>query len=339
MITVAVYSIHQPSAYLRQTEDGAGLHLGVQFDIRAPAAPDWLLAYDDLPGTIASRVPVQRRILQVIEPPEYKHYDQAFTNQFGFCISPHLPKGYRGRWIESHPGLPWYYGLARHTDGRLDPRLGLAALKQLTVPLKRPASLSIVCSTIAKLPRHRDRLRLVRYLADHLPNQIDVFGLGFRHIPDKSTAIDSYRYHLVIENNEVPHFWTEKLADAYLGYALPLFSGCANVNAYFPKASMVDLGDIRKPEKVLAVVRDVLARDPWPEHAGAIAEARSKLIEDYNMFTLVARIVKREHVFANQPNDQPVLLHETRHSNRGGLGLLRKAHNSLGKRVNGLIGR
>ena len=48
---------------------------------------------------------------------------------------------------------------------------------------------------------------------------------------DKAEAIAPYAYHLVLENNYIDNFWTEKLADAWIGWALPLYLGAPNLAA------------------------------------------------------------------------------------------------------------
>jgi hypothetical protein len=42
-----------------------------------------------------------------------------------------------------------------------------------------------------------------------------------------------------LENSQSPHYWTEKLTDAYLGWAFPLYVGCPNVGDYFAKESFL----------------------------------------------------------------------------------------------------
>jgi hypothetical protein len=104
-------------------------------------------------------------------------------------------------------------------------------------------------------------------------------------------VIAPYRYHLVLENSECPHFWTEKLADAYLGYSLPIFSGCRNVTDYFPERSMVRLPSVDDHEAAVAMIGDVLQRDPWAERLEDIRIARTELIERQNLFSVIARLI------------------------------------------------
>lgn len=291
MLQIALRSRHLMEPYLRQTEDGHGSHRGVQFQTALTHDADWLAVLDDIAVAETTLVPKERRILLVTEPPGIKPQAAAFTNQFGIAVSPFALKGFTGRWIESQSALPWFYG-APLIDGRLVPRLSLADLKALPMPANKQPRLSVVCSTKSKLPRHRERLALIAAIQAALPGVIDVYGSGFQMIPDKADAIDPYRYHLVLENNDIPHFWTEKLADPYLGYALPVFSGCANITDYFADDAIVRLGDIGDHAAAIEAIRDLIARDPFDQHLGAIRIARAKLIEEYNLFSMIAAIAK-----------------------------------------------
>jgi hypothetical protein len=301
MTHIALRSRHRLEPLLRQTDDGRGQHKGVTIHIDAYEAANWLVVLDDIAVAEATHVPRERRILFVTEPPGIKPNDAAFTNQFGIAVSPFALPGFKGRWIESQSGLNWFYG-APLIDGQFVPRLSLGDLRRMPVPANKRPRLSVVCSTKSKLPRHRERLALIEALRTALPDAFDVFGNGFQRIPDKSDAIDAYRYHLVLENNDIPHFWTEKLADAYLGYALPVFSGCANVTNYFAPDSMLRLPDITDHNAAVALIKDLLARDPWDAHIDAIRRARTKLIEDYNVFSMMADIAT-----ARPPPDAPRL--------------------------------
>ena len=290
MLQIALRSRHLMAPYLRQTEDGHGAHKGAQFQTAPTPDADWLAVIDDIAVAETTLVPKERRILFVTEPPGIKPQAAEFTNQFGIAVSPFALKGFSGRWIESQSALPWFYG-APLIDGQFVPRLSLADLKAMPMPATKQPRLSVVCSTKSKLPRHRERLALIAAIQAALPSVLDVYGSGFQMIPDKADAIDPYRYHLVLENNDIPHFWTEKLADPYLGYALPVFSGCANVTDYFAADAMIRLGDIGNHAAAIEVIRDLIARDPFEQHLDAIRTARAKLIEDYNLFSMIAAIV------------------------------------------------
>jgi hypothetical protein len=294
--------------WLRQTDDGAGHHDGLAVHLEPDAADDWVVVYDDIEAPVETRVPRHRRILFVTEPPGQKRYSAAFANQFGILVSPYSIAAFHGRWVASHPAINWFYGVAFGAAGKMTARTGLADLRAMPVPENKLNRISVVCSTKSRLPRQRARLRLIERLRQEFPDSVCVFGRGFRSIGDKAEAIAPYRYHLVLENNDCPHFWTEKLADAYLGYSLPIFSGCRNVTDYFPEQSMVPLFDIDDHDRAVAVIGEVLKSDPWPRLLESIRAARTELIERQNLFSLIARLTGEDADESRSASGAPEVL-------------------------------
>ncbi len=113
--------------------------------------------------------------------------------------------------MRSHAALPWLYGHETVAD-----------LTQQRPAAKRNA-VSVVITRKTKTPLHRARLQFVEQLQRRLGDRLHVYGRGFQEVGDKREAIDPFKYHLALENNDQEHFWTEKIADAYLGWALPLY--------------------------------------------------------------------------------------------------------------------
>jgi hypothetical protein len=137
---------------------------------------------------------------------------------------------------------------------------------------------------------HSQRLAFTKRLMKDLP-ELEVFGYGMGHLDNKADAIDPYKYHLVIENHSCPHHWTEKLADAYLGYSLPIYFGCTNPEDYFPEESFVWI-DIRNYDTSLAKIRSLIANDDYEARVPAIIEARRRILEEYATFPQAACLIE-----------------------------------------------
>jgi Glycosyltransferase family 10 (fucosyltransferase) C-term len=321
LVHVSLVSRHAAETLLRQTDDGAGRHhcdTGVmQLHLGWRPEADWLVVLDSFAQAIPVTVPRERRVLFVTEPPGIKTYSAGFANQFGTLVSPVPVPGYIGNWLHTQSSLPWFYGIEfPAAGGNAFARLNLTDLRAMPCPTGKQARISVICSTKSKLPRHRQRLDLLAHLKQQFPSQIDIFGSGFQQIPDKADAIAPYRYHLVLENTDIDHFWTEKTADAYLGFALPLFSGCANIGEYFAEQSLVRLPEIEDRAAVCATISQVLNTDPYLQRLDAIREARHNLIERYNMMAVVAGLATAEPPSAAAPRlVQPTLLRVTRDFN------------------------
>uniref|UniRef100_B8DIX6 Methyltransferase FkbM family n=1 Tax=Nitratidesulfovibrio vulgaris (strain DSM 19637 / Miyazaki F) TaxID=883 RepID=B8DIX6_NITV9 len=278
---------HTPWPYARQIMPSDPLFSGWSFVMNqdAPEA-DYLVVFDEPHASIHTDIPKANRMLFIGEPPNVRTYSPDYLNLFGIVICPYDLKGYVGKQIRSHTALPWHFGVNRDlTD--LSFSLTASQIEELQCPEKLN-KISVVCSDKAFTAEHKARLEFLRRLKLDIPEQLDVFGRGFKPIGDKSEAIMPYKYHLVLENNRIQGFWTEKLADAFLGYALPLFSGCPDLMSYFPARSFVPL-DISDYDAALAVIRSCLAGDEYASRFEQIRAARRKILYDYNMFVFAVR--------------------------------------------------
>lgn len=292
MPIVAFSTVHDGGSWLRQTRRGDGVWGDWTFRVNGDAAgADWLVVYDDVPAPIISDLPRERRILVVTEPPGIKVYRSGFMRQFGVMLSPMAVPGFDGRYVETDVGLPWMIGLDMTSPLRPMPsRWDWDGFANLPVGDKQHR-MSAVISTKAILPRHRKRVEFVRELADRLGDRFHLYGRGFREIDDKAEAILPYSHHLVIENNAEDGFFTEKITDAYLGWSLPIFSGCDDIEKYFPAHSMIRF-DLDAPD---AIERVIAALDTPVDAArlAAMAEARVAVMERANLFARLADVLGR----------------------------------------------
>jgi Glycosyltransferase family 10 (fucosyltransferase) C-term len=274
MIRVCFASKHVGTGPFRQSFPDAR----VQFAGPEIADPDWLVIFDEPPPGFVTSVPRARRIVILTEPPEIKPYRRRFLEQFGAAIAPMPLSGFSGTVIRSHAALPWFYGTET-----------LDELRQMPPPLKINA-VSVVITRKTKTPQHRARLRFVEQLQRRVGDRLQIHGVGFHIVDNKREAIDPVKYHLALENNVHKHFWTEKIADAYLGWCLPLYSGCPNMADYVPADSFlrVETSDIAAS---IDVVERCLDEDPYDSRLSAITIARNRLLDEHNIFALMQRVV------------------------------------------------
>jgi hypothetical protein len=213
------------------------------------------------------------------EPPSKKIYPRRFHAQFHRVVSTHVGDPHP-RVTTSLPGLNWHVGLDRDEDRY---RYGYDHLKPLPLGRKSPR-ISVVCSNLTTTAGQRQRLALLDFLKAALGDTIVHFGRGFTPIGDKMEAIQPHRFHLVLENSCSPDYWTEKLSDAYLGWAHPLYAGCPNLDDYFPAAGFTAV-DVTRPAAALEVIR---ARLEQPVDLEALACCRELILDTYNPFARFA---------------------------------------------------
>lgn len=287
-------TVHAAWPWLRQTEDGLGRMGDVRFVLEdKDGSTPWLVVFDEPPAGAATRVPRERRVLFVTEPPEIKRYPRSYLGQFGTVISPYAFRGVESRaLLLENPCLNWHYGVATGHGAPVSPALRrLGDIQNLPVPPKSKKC-SVICSTKTATEAQRRRIRFVRRLKDILGDDLDVFGRGFRPVSDKAEAIAPYAYHLVLENNYIDNFWTEKLADAWIGWALPLYLGAPNLAAACGLPDGFVALDPDDEEGNLARIAQCLGRPLWEERREALARCRSWCLQGTNVFARTAALIR-----------------------------------------------
>lgn len=246
---------------------------------------DWLVLMDDfsplLPGrSELLRCPPANTLLLTSEPASVTHYGKAFSAQFAYVLTnqdahalPH-PNA-----IRTQTGNAWYYGKP------------YATLIQENPPAKTRL-LSTLCSAKRqKHTMHARRYEFTQELKARLP-QLEIFGRGVRYIEKKYEALDDYKFHLVVENHIGRDVWTEKLADAFLGYAVPIYCGCPNINDYFPEDSLLQI-DVHDFEGSLRAIHKLVSTPgEYERRLVAVIEARRRVTEEYNLPAMLSRIIE-----------------------------------------------
>ncbi len=262
---------------------------------------DWLVVDNDLPGmqknnrlSAAEELACspEHTLLLTREPSSVSTYGTDFLKQFGYVLTGQEDWAIRhpGK-IHSQPALRWYYGdTGRNNNIDLRDYDYIAAHP----PVNKTKLISTVCS--AKRQRHtlhHRRVAFIEQLCAQLP-ELNRFGENVREISDKAEALDAYRYHIAIENHVCPHWWTEKLADAFLGLTLPFYYGAPNVADYFPAESFISI-DIRNFKESLDTIRRAIENNEYGKRLPAIQEARRLVLEKYNTFAVLSDIIEKRH--------------------------------------------
>lgn len=150
--------------------------------------------------------------------------------------------------------------------------------------------ISVITSGSKHFPGHKKRLRFLDKLSSgEISNHIDVFGGHHNPVEDKMDALMPYRYHLALENSFVTDYWTEKLADPLLAWCMPIYYGCPNIREYFPRESceIINIDDF---DLTLRTLWRALESNYHEKSIGSIEAARTMILNDYNIFQLIAEI-------------------------------------------------
>jgi len=293
---VKVKLIHRGSiasentSFRHQTLDSAGIYSNCSFTFNPLNRDyDWLVVQDDVSKILDKQTeilacPKENTIFVTTEPDTIARYGKSFTNQFQYVITNQTEKTLpHPNAIRSHTGNVWFYGKT------------LNEILSTTKPTKSK-KISTVCSNKQQGHTiHKKRFEFTKILEEEIV-EIERFGKGYNWIDLKADAIDDYEFHVVIENQYAPNVWTEKLADCFLGYSVPIYYGCPNIYDYFPKDSiiLIDIFDIE--ESIKKIKKIISTPGEYEKRLSSIIEARKKIIEEYNLLAMVDKIISENSV-------------------------------------------
>lgn len=273
---------------LRQTPGGSGVWDGIRFALGGDGECDILLVLNNRMTTdVRARCP-RGFVWALMQEP----YVRGFTDwmaegheAFDRVYTSYAPCR-DAKYVASHPALPW------HVNRTYD------ELVSCGVPPKNRA-----CSWIAGSPRdlpgHMKRLSFLHALRSDETLDVDLYGRAVRYIEDKWDGLAPYRYSIAVENTTWPDYWTEKIADCFLAWTVPLYHGCPNLEKYFPPDSFIRI-DIDRPREALDTIRRTLAEDDWERRAPAVAEARRRVLHEFQLFPHVAKLVRAHPLGAGE---------------------------------------
>lgn len=287
-IVVKLPISHAP-LILRQTPRGQGEWKNCRFYIDPPDGRcDFFVIYEEIRKEEKSICPGGNTLLFTAEPPTIKRYNPSYLKNFATVVTcnrsirhPHA--------IYAQQCHPWWVGLdftVHDSQGNPFVKMNYDDLKD-SVPVKtRP--ISVVTSGKTHTRGHRLRFNFVKYLEKELGNEIVVFKPG-NFVPDKWDAIAPFKYHVAIENCAYPHYWTEKLADTYLGGAYPFYYGCPNISEYFP-ADSLSIIDITDSSGATELIRKEMESGRYERSITQIREAKELVLDKYNLFAVIAEL-------------------------------------------------
>jgi len=262
---------------------------------------DWLVVYEDLMypenhGKSTRReslaCPRQHTLIITQEPETIKIYGPGFLSQYGHVLNaqPSNFVAHPNHILQVSP-IRWFYG--RPLDKTDHNYTTVDTMRSRGIP-EKTSNISTVCSDKQMTKVLKQRYDFTAFLKDNLGDDFDWFGRGIRPVNDKSEAMDSYRYHIGIENHLSPHYWTDKISDSFLAYCLPFYYGPENITEYFDRDSFIPI-DIYKPKAALEIVKKALKDRQFEARIEAIKAARELVLTDYNLVNIAARIVTERH--------------------------------------------
>lgn len=276
-----------PPIFFRQTLEGKGSLQNIEFtnnnqDADVHIVGTWVDKIDDIKGK--NIIYIQQ------EPPEVRLPNKDILDYSNLVISPFNIE-HDVEQIIAPPVLQWTYDInvelkenIGHVFSNTDSNANLENILYASPPEKK-----LLCSMIVSkksfVQGHKDRLNFTADIMDHFKNKIDYYGFGIKELKNKRDAIDPYLFSIAIENSQHENYWTEKIADVYLGHTMPIYHGCKNINNFFPSKSLVNINIYNKDEAI-AQIEECL-NNPDKIYNSSVFDARRRVLLEYNMFKVL----------------------------------------------------
>lgn len=285
---------------LRQTPGRKGIWDGIQFTEEPVEECDYLLIGNCLDADLDVRCPRDHvwSFLQEAPTPWNRHWYVATPDIHRvYTVDPECVGD---RYVHAQVGLPWFdYDFVSPDYDYKD-----YDFLSSCPPPEKTHTLSWVTSNLSVRKGHRKRLEFLESIRGRI--EFDLFGRGFNPVGDKWEALGPYRYSLAVENHRNPYYWTEKIADCYLAWTMPVYCGCTRIAELFPPESMVRI-DIEDPHAADRI-REAIAAERWKKNLDAIAHARDLVLNRYQLFPFITGEI-RTFEAQQKADPQPEHLH------------------------------
>lgn len=259
---------------LRQTPDNAGMWENYQFVIDKGGSCDYGIVLHGVRNPISLECnPLNIWAIMQEPPTEFNKpihkgfdvYNRIFTQDISLRSD---------RYIWSQPALPWHVNKTYNE------------LVNCPIPQKQN-TMSWVTSNSRQLHGHRLRMGFLERI--HTQLDFHLYGRGFVYLEDKWDGIAPYYYSLAIENHRNPYYWSEKIADCFLSWTMPIYYGSEQISNYFPLESMIciDIEDKDVVEKINSAVGD----NSWKRNLDAIEYSRKLVLEKYQLFPMLTGLI------------------------------------------------
>jgi hypothetical protein len=268
---------------MRQTPDNKGIWDNIQFTVDPVEECDYVVMLNNnMKCESVVRCPSEN-IWALIQEPYVKGFTDWMVEGhklFSRVYTHHIPSD-DSKYIISQPALPW------HINKSFD------QLSKMDIP-EKSKTLSWIVGNPLSIPGHFKRLSFLKFIQDKSPIKIDLFGRAVCFIDDKWDGLAPFKYSLAIENSCSPDYWTEKLADCFLSWTIPIYYGCTNLEKYFPEESFIRI-DIDKPEIAIDRIKSAIKNNEWEKRLPALKTAREKVLNQYQLFPHLAKEIRSHH--------------------------------------------
>jgi hypothetical protein len=231
---------------------------------------DYLVILDKPGKDISIKVNKDNIIHLCLEPPnEVSKYRQYANTNAGIIFN---QLDIKRNNILSHGALPWHINKNYDELTQCTPEL-----------LKKDNKIVWITSNQNTSKGHNERMKFLERIKP-LPC-MEIKGRGFEEVEDKWDVLSKSKYAIAYENFQNDYYWTEKIADCFLSYTLPLYFGCNRISDFFPEKSFIQIDP--KDKHIELFLSELVTSRKWEQNIDAIIEARNLVLNRYQLFPFI----------------------------------------------------
>lgn len=175
----------------------------------------------------------------------------------------------------------------------------------MTTEIFKNYNISTICSSKYNDVGHIKRIDFLKFLENKNDSciTIDIYGQdnkhGFKNYikpldqDNKKDGIIHYKYYFMVENNSEYNYITEKLWEPIISECLCFYWGAPNLSDYIDKRAYVNL-NLDDFEESYNIMKNAITNDLWSERIDIIRAEKYKILNYYNFFPTVERIITKD---------------------------------------------
>lgn len=277
----AFWTSHGHWGYQHHTQGSLGIWNGISYRINSQLAEaDFVVVHEDIDQPMNVKTSAGGLVLVTGEEKSIKQYHPEYLNQFDLIIT--------SRDDLKHPNIirchylnPWR---VKKTYDELIEINHLVKTKML----------SSIISNLTALPSHKERFAFINKLKGHYKDDLDWFSKGeHTFIEDKWDGLEAYRYSIAIENSYHSNYFTEKITDCFLAYAMPFYAGCPNIKDFFDERSFVSI-NTKDFKEAIETIDLALRENVYEKNLGFVKDSRRLVLEKYHFIAALTDILHQQ---------------------------------------------
>jgi len=283
--------------FRQQTPNQSGIWEDIEFTLEPVEECDYVIVLNGVNEVTTVKCPPEHIWSIIQEPPTEFRKPWHVNPPYSFRTFTTDQKRSGSEYVQSQPALGW------HVNQDYD------FLSTFEMP-EKTRRLSWITSTLRNLGGHHARMQFLDNLRGKLDFDLiatyeyylrdpgasrekikaEQAELGFVCVEDKWAGLVPYQYALAIENFSNPFYWSEKLADCFLAWTMPIYYGCTRITDYFPAEALIQI-DINAPD-VAEQIKSAISSNAWQRNRDAIAYARELVLNRYQLFPFVVQQIR-----------------------------------------------